>query len=132
LARVVQEMDSRGFTPSGINDLAEAIHAPPQAIRAILAVGNSQGQIVFLSRDLFYSRCQLENVTSHLVKTGSREGFDPPTFREEVGLSRRLADALFQYLDQKGYVVRQDSRWTFLEIPQDVDDGKDIFSSGKN
>ncbi len=115
LARIVQNLDGRGFLPGSTVEIARDLGVPPQATHAILSMGSAHHRLVKAGPDLFYSHGQLRAITAHLLPLSAPDGNDPAFFRAEIGLSRRLGEVLLMCLESEGILAKHEARWVFTQ-----------------
>ena len=92
LGRVKEALEAHGLDPQHPKTLARELHVPVQAIEEIMRLGVQSGDLVRAGEYVF-SQATLADLASRV-----RADLGPREFREQLGLSRSVADALFSAL----------------------------------
>lgn len=99
-------LDEAGFTPPAISDLAEQFDLAEQQVHKVLAILSDSGEARRVD-DRYYSQKALTDAEKIVVHYLSEHG--PSTaaaLKDALGVSRKYAIPLLEYLDSKGVTVR--------------------------
>ncbi len=95
-ARLVELIDSGGFTPISLNEAMRESGAGPETLRALIR----RGDVVRLSDEMAYSRPVYERALELVRRAMQEEGtITVARLRDLMGSSRRPVLALLEYLD---------------------------------
>jgi selenocysteine-specific elongation factor len=104
LERVLQE---GGFAPPEVKELEEKLKIPRKLLVDLLNVLESRGAVVKVTADLYLSGAILEKAKIALVSHLTTEGeISAATFRDVLGVSRKIAIPLLEYFDRVGLTMR--------------------------
>lgn len=106
-ARVVAEMERDATQVPGSRQLAQAVGAPPQAVEEILRLGSKAGELVQIAPDMYMSPARITRHSEELRDATGGEPFAPARAREVLGMTRRIANPLLDYLDDSDVTVRE-------------------------
>jgi len=118
--RVLPMMAAGGDDPPWVRDLARALQVPEDAMRQLLRKMARQGLVHQVVPDLFYDGARVQALAACVATLVARDGsVDAATFRDAVGLGRKRAIQVLEFLDRVGYtrrvgnarVLRPDSQW---------------------
>lgn len=107
LERVADSLRAGGYNTSSVEEISAAIGAPPDAIMAMLRVGQDQGLVVRIAEGLYYHRDTFEEAKRLVRKQVEAEGsITVSQFRDLTGSSRKYALPLLEYLDALRFTRR--------------------------
>jgi len=106
LDRVVAALDAGGANPPSGQDLANAVHAPIQAVDEILRLGVEAGEVVRVEDGIFYSPAQLASLQATARQLAAKGGFTAAEFRDAAGTSRKYAIPVLEYFDTIRFTIR--------------------------
>lgn len=107
LVRVVDaitEATDTACQPPSPPELATKLHAPPQAIEAILTIGLNVGALVQVAPGRFLPPERLETIAGRLAQLDSP--ISPPALRETLAVNRPWGEALARALVERGLLRR--------------------------
>ena len=108
------------FDPPWVRDLAAALRAPEDEVRATLRKSAAQGRVHQVVRDLFCDDAVLRELARIACDIAERDGrIEVAAFRDALGIGRKRAIQILEFLDRAGHtrrmrdarVVRADSAW---------------------
>jgi selenocysteine-specific elongation factor len=109
-----------GFEPPWVRDLALAVGADGEEVRAVLRKCMVQRDVYQVVRDLFYHRDSIRALARALRSLYEQHGFvEAADYRDSIGLGRKRSIQLLEFFDRVGYtrrtprgrVLRTDSGW---------------------
>ncbi|HZH98736.1 MAG TPA: selenocysteine-specific translation elongation factor [Fimbriimonadaceae bacterium] len=106
LDRVIEVLERSGVNVPGSRELAEAVHAPPQAIEEILRLGAEAGELVRVAEGLYYTRAGVERIKATVREISGGKPFPASAFRDAVGSSRKYVIPLLEYFDTIRFTLR--------------------------
>lgn len=108
LERVAEIYRLSGFNVPSVEEVSEEVGAPPDAIAAMLRVGQDQGLFSKIAEGLYYHKEVVEEakqiVRDHIAKTGS---ITVSQFRDITGSSRKYALPVMEYFDTVKFTRRR-------------------------
>jgi selenocysteine-specific elongation factor len=108
LDRVASLYREARFNAPGVEDVAEEVGAPPDAISAMIRVGQDQGVFAKIAEGLYYHRDTVDEakriVREQIEKTGS---ITVSQFRDITGSSRKYALPVMEYFDAVRFTRRR-------------------------
>ena len=108
------------FDPPWVRDLASALHAPEDEVRATLRKLAAQGRVHQVVRDLFYEDASLRDLSHVVREIAQRDGkVEAAAFRDAIDIGRKRAIQILEFFDRAGHtrrvrdarIVRADSGW---------------------
>jgi selenocysteine-specific elongation factor len=108
------------FDPPWVRDLALAVRAPDDAVRAVLRKCVVQGGVYQIVHDLFYHRDCVRELARMVKGLVDEHGaMDAAHFRDAIGVGRKRTIQILEFFDRVGYtrrtrnarVLRVDSSW---------------------
>lgn len=106
-ARLEHILQEGGFTPPELKDLEGKLDIPRKTLLDLLNVLESQGKVVKVTTDSYYSSIALEKTRTALVAhLNSQEEITAAGFRDLLGVSRKTAIPLLEYFDRTGVTLR--------------------------
>ena len=105
--RLEQLLCEARFTPPDLRQLEETLGVARKDILEVLAVLESEGKVVRVMPDLYYTRAAADESVA-LVRTHCRAHGEitAATFRDLIGASRKFAIAFLDWCDRTGVTVR--------------------------
>ena len=108
------------FDPPWVRDLARSVREAEERVRRVLNDLVRQGRLFQVVKDLFYSEPavrELAGIINALASEGG--GVEAGHFRDAIGVGRKRAIQILEFLDRLGYtrrvrsahVLRKDARW---------------------
>lgn len=106
-ARVEQLLQDGGFTPPEVKELEGKLGIARKLLVDLLTVLESRGAVVKVTPDLYLSGPVLEKAKTVLVNHLSTSAeISAATFRDLLGVSRKIAIPLLEYFDRTGVTLR--------------------------
>ncbi|AOZ09862.1 selenocysteine-specific translation elongation factor [Cupriavidus malaysiensis] len=118
--RVMPLLEAGAYDPPWVRDLAAALQVPEDAMRQLLRKLARQGQVHQVVRDLFYTHAHVQALAALVSGLVAHHGsVDAARFRDAVGLGRKRAIQVLEFLDRVGYtrrvgnarMLRPDGQW---------------------
>jgi selenocysteine-specific elongation factor len=103
--RLMPLIDTQGYEPHWVRDLATSIDAQEEAVRQVLRKLARRGEIYQVVRDLFYHKETVREL-ARLIAQLSQESegrLSAAAFRDATGLGRKRAIQLLEFFDRIGY-----------------------------
>jgi selenocysteine-specific elongation factor len=97
-----------GFAPPTLKEVSARLSKyPDKLLHEVLAIMLSEGELVKVTEELYYSKSALETIreklAAHLEKNGE---IDMPAFKDLTGLTRKFSIPLLEYFDQVKLTIR--------------------------
>ncbi|HJQ82984.1 MAG TPA: selenocysteine-specific translation elongation factor [Candidatus Binatia bacterium] len=109
--RVERLLADGRFTPPDLRQLAEATGVSPGPLVDVLGVLESEGRVVRIAPDMYWSRAAAEEATAIVAGHCRAHGeIVAGTFRDLIGASRKYAIAFLDWCDRTGVTVRVGDR----------------------
>jgi selenocysteine-specific elongation factor len=106
-ARVEQLLQEGGFTPPEVKELEGKLGVSRKLLSDLLNVLESRGAVVKVTTDLYLSGPVLEKAKTALVNhLAAQPEISAATFRDLLGVSRKVAIPLLEYFDRTGVTLR--------------------------
>jgi selenocysteine-specific elongation factor len=106
--RLADLLRAGGATPRADGDLAAAAGLEPAEAAELLRALVHTGRAIRVARNLHYDPDALAELTARIVAICERDGRATIAgVRDELGLSRRYAQALLEYLDDQKVTIRR-------------------------
>jgi selenocysteine-specific elongation factor len=106
-ARLEQLLQEGGFTPPEVKELEGKLGVPRKLLVDLLNVLESRGMVVKVTTDLYLSSPVLEKAKTTLIDHLSvQPEISAATFRDLLGVSRKVAIPLLEYFDRTGVTLR--------------------------
>lgn len=100
-------LESGGFTPPDVKQLAELAKLPPKRVLELLRALERTGAVAKVAEDLYYPKSTLDRVRDLVTeRIRAAGGLGAADFRDAIGASRKFAIALLEYLDRTGFTIR--------------------------
>ena len=118
--RLLARLADAGMEPLWVRDLAKAEAAPEERVRRVLRTLALQGDAFQVVRDLFFHRDRMRDIAERVAALAAVEGgVTAAGFRDAIGLGRKRAIQILEYLDRTGltrrvreaHLLREDSAW---------------------
>jgi selenocysteine-specific elongation factor len=100
-------LESGGFTPPDVKQLAELAKLPAKRVLELLRALERTGSVAKVAEDLYYPTATIDRVrelVTERIRTAG--GLGAADFRDAIGASRKFAIALLEYLDRTGFTIR--------------------------
>lgn len=105
--RVERLLQEGGFVPPEVKELESKLSLPRKPLLDLLNVLESQGKVVKVATELYFSAVALEKVKSALTAHfSSHEEISAAGFRDLLSVSRKTAIPLLEYFDRTGLTLR--------------------------
>ena len=106
-ARVEQLLHDGGFTPPEVKELEGKLGIAHKLLGDLLNVLESRGAVVKVTTDFYLSGPVLEKAKTALVNhLSTAPEISAATFRDLLGVSRKIAIPLLEYFDRTGVTLR--------------------------
>jgi hypothetical protein len=105
LVRVVAVIEESPVNVPTVQEIADKLVTPPQAVAEILRLGERAGDVLDVS-GRYYTPAQLSAIAEQLAAEG--EPLSPARIREMLQTTRRHAEPLIAFFDELGITVRRD------------------------
>ena len=110
---IAAKLQSAGCAPPGLNELAAALAEPPPRVATLLKLLAERGEIVRLDDQIWMHRDAVETGRQTALKLfRCAPAFSTMEFRDALGVSRKFAVPLVDYLDNNRFTVRSGNRRT--------------------
>ena len=107
-ARCLEELKRKPSSPPTVRELSVKVNREVAEIRSLLRVGESKGDLIFISPDICYTKEVLERIksgsTNYLKEHGS---ITVSEFRKLADTSRKYAVPLLEYFDRMRLTIRE-------------------------
>jgi selenocysteine-specific elongation factor len=105
---LLEQLDTAGLQPPGIAELATAANADLGVVRKVLGKLASEGAIVRVATDMYFAMSAYEAARARLREAleAAPDGATAAQLRETLGVSRKYAIPLLEYLDAQGFTKR--------------------------
>ena len=111
--QIAAKLKSTGWTPPSLEELAAALREPPPRIAALAKLLAERGEIVRLDDRIWMHRDAVEAGKQTALKLFRQApGFSTMDFRDALGVSRKFAVPLLDYLDRIRFTVRSGNNRT--------------------
>jgi selenocysteine-specific elongation factor len=98
---------SEGFATTHPDEVHQKLGAGPEMTERVLAFLCSQGDLIRISRSVVLAPAMYRAAEDFMVETALRDGtVDSPAFRDHLGVSRKYAMAILDYMDTKKLTTR--------------------------
>lgn len=98
----VEFIESAGFSPPTVKEIAEKFHSNPQTIRKLLAREENRGTLVRLSNEIYCGQKALDQALKITQEHFSKHAtLDISGWKKSTGLSRKFAVPWLEYLDRE-------------------------------
>jgi selenocysteine-specific elongation factor len=105
--QIAAKLQQAGCAPPGLTELAVALGEPPARVAALLKLLAERGEVVRLDDQLWMHRDAVETGRQTALKLFRRaSAFSTMEFRDALGVSRKFAVPLVDYLDKIRFTVR--------------------------
>jgi len=108
LRQIVQHFEQQGLQVANLNQTLEDLGLDSTSVESLIAYLQGQGELVRLNSESLVARSAyeiaLEELSTHFA---SEEGLSLAQFRDLIGGSRKLAQALLEHFDGCKYTRRQ-------------------------
>ena len=105
--QIAAKLQSAGWTPPGLEELSVALGEPTQRVAALVKLLAERGVIVRLDDRIWMHRDAVETGRQTALKLFHQApGFSTMDFRDALGVSRKFAVPLLDYLDKTRFTVR--------------------------
>jgi selenocysteine-specific elongation factor len=105
--QIAAKLQGAGFAPPALEELAAALNEPPQRISALLKLLAERGEVVRLDDKIWMHRDAVTAGRQAAVKLFQKApAFTTMEFRDALGVSRKFAVPLVDYLDKTRFTVR--------------------------
>jgi selenocysteine-specific elongation factor len=109
--RVLAALEADGARPRGATALAEALAARRREIEAARAELITAGDLVRVRTDVHYPAALYRRLVEQIERLAARDGSTSiAAVRDELGLSRKYAQALLEHLDAERVLRREGDR----------------------
>jgi selenocysteine-specific elongation factor len=115
LDRVVEALGQGGASPPSPADLAQIVHAPPQAVEEILRLGVEAGEVYRVADGIFFTPGQIAELKEKVRAMGKSGPFTAAQFRDAVGTTRKFAIPLLEHFDSIRFTVRVGDQRALVE-----------------
>jgi len=107
------KLQSAGWSPPGLDELAEALGEPPSRVAALAKLLAERGVVVRLDDRIWMHRDAVEAGKQTALKLFQEApAFSTMEFRDALGVSRKFAVPLVDYLDKIRFTVRSGNNRT--------------------
>ncbi len=107
LEKLVATLAEAGIAPPSVSELQRQADKNKAAVPQLLALAESEGQLVHISDQFYLHHATVAQVQDKLRDTlGSGEGLSLSQIREQLGTTRKYAVPLCEYLDRIGFTRR--------------------------
>lgn len=107
LDRVVEAYRAAGLQPPTLAEVTSAVGAPPQAIEAMVQLGQDLGLLVQVGQDACFAVDAANHARDLVVRELEAAGsITAARFRDLASTSRKVAVELLEYMDQLGITAR--------------------------
>jgi len=107
LDRVVTVLERETINVPKPVDIMRELGVPLPAVEETLKLGVQAGELVPIGEGLHYTHRQLEKIREQIREAAGGKPFTPSEMRERLGTSRKFIVPLLEYLDAKGFTMRQ-------------------------
>ena len=107
LDRVAQELSKNGVSVPSVEEAANSLHVPRQAVEEIVRIGLAAGEFVRIEEGIYLPTSALDQAIKKTREVFKDKRFSASEFRESLGTTRKYAIPLLEYLDSKGVTKRQ-------------------------
>jgi selenocysteine-specific elongation factor len=105
--QMAEKFQRAGWAPPGLDELAAALGEPPQRIAALAKLLAERGVVVRLDEKIWMHRDAIQAGQQAALKLFRRApSFSTMEFRDALGVSRKYAVPLVDYLDKNRFTVR--------------------------
>jgi len=105
--QIAAKLQSAGCAPPGLETLAAALAEPPPRVATLLKLLAERGEVVRLDDQIWMHRDAVEAGRQTALKLFRRApAFTTMDFRDALGVSRKFAVPLVDYLDKTRFTVR--------------------------
>jgi selenocysteine-specific elongation factor len=109
--RVLAVLEADGPRPRGATALAEALGARRREVEAARAELIAAGHLVRVRTDIHYPAPLYQRLVEQIERMAARDGStNIAAVRDELGISRKYAQALLEHLDAERVLRREDDR----------------------
>lgn len=114
-AGLVELLARQGMAPEGPRELAASVGKPPELVKSMLGKVVTQGTVVKVAADLYFSADTIEAVAEKLTEyLRANERIKASEFRDLIGTTRKYAVPLLEYFDSTG-LTRRDGDFRLLK-----------------
>jgi selenocysteine-specific elongation factor len=94
-------------SPADVAQLARELKMGRETLTQVLRVLERQGAVVRVAADMYFLSSSIQEIT-RIVRDelSSRDEISPAMFRDRLGITRKHAIPLLEYLDRNGVTVR--------------------------
>jgi selenocysteine-specific elongation factor len=103
---MLQWFDTHAFEEASPERLAGILGLAPSAAREVFFFLLQNGDLVRINEDLVLTRCRLEEIRRELRTRFAGRPFSVPDFKDFLGISRKFAIPLLEYLDRDRFTRR--------------------------
>jgi selenocysteine-specific elongation factor len=119
--RVLAALEADGARPRGATALAEALAASRREIEAARAELIATGDLVRVRTDVHYPAPLYQRLVGQIELLAARDGSTSiASVRDELGITRKYAQALLEHLDAERVLRREGDRHYPREVAQQV------------
>ena len=112
-AQIAARLQQAGWTPPGLDELAVTLGETPQRVTALTTLLAERGVVVRLDNKVWMHRDAVEGARQTALKLFARTpAFSTMEFRDALGVSRKFAVPLVDYLDKIRFTVRSGNNRT--------------------
>jgi selenocysteine-specific elongation factor len=103
--RILSVLGRAGAAPPDTEALREEV--PGEDIEALLRLLAAEGRVVKVTTTVFYHRDVIDRIRRQVIETLDAEGeLSVPAFKDLVGVTRKHAIPLLEFLDREGTTIR--------------------------
>jgi selenocysteine-specific elongation factor len=107
LDRIAEIYRTDGYNTPSVDEISEAVAAPPDAVTAMLRVGQDKGVLVKIAEGLYYHADTVEAAKQVVRDTIAEHGsITVSQFRDITGTSRKYALPVMEYFDTVRFTRR--------------------------
>jgi selenocysteine-specific elongation factor len=106
---LLRQLDEAGLQPPGVAELAATAKADVGVTRKVLGKLANEGAIVRVATDMYFATSAYELARARLrtALAAAPDGATAAQLREALGVSRKYAIPLLEYLDAQGFTKRE-------------------------
>ncbi|MGL6071756.1 selenocysteine-specific translation elongation factor [Craterilacuibacter sp.] len=116
-----------GFGEGGeaqwVRDLAQSAHSDEDSVRALLKKAARLGHVIAIVPDRYYLASRIRQMAAIVCELAACQGYaDAASFRDRIGVGRKLAIQLLEFFDKSGLTRRQGDRHLLRDATQFASD----------
>src|SRR5207249_3976920 len=118
LNRIVEAFRASGVFAPSMEELTQAVSAPPDAVEALLRIGLERGQFTRVQEGVYYLAETLESIKADLQAYLREHGtITVAQFRDLTQSNRKFSLLLLEYFDRIGFTRRAGDNRIIVEPP---------------